>query len=162
MRGKGKAARRLRANDDRGMSAVEFVVLTPIMFLLLMLTVQFAIYMFARQAAQSAVHAGGRVAREEAASKGCDSPQAQWIGDAEQAVVDRATNIGRNLIDSTPAPVLGTSSTKVPAGALTTGKCVLDTVTVTYHAWVPTIVPGMHLQVDVVSSGPIEQPVVHR
>ena len=84
MRGK----RSLR--DDRGMTAVEFVVLTPLLFLLLMLTVQFALYLFAKQAATAAVQDGARTAREEAASSGrtCQDASAPWQQDAVKAATD--------------------------------------------------------------------------
>ena len=66
VRERGTSRGRLSLRDDRGMTAIEFVVLTPLLFLLLMLTVQFALYLFAKQAATAAVQDGARTAREEA------------------------------------------------------------------------------------------------
>src|SRR4051794_24851386 len=93
---KSRGKRSLR--DDRGMTAIEFVVLTPLLFLILMLTVQFALYLFAKQAATAAVQDGARVAREEAASKGCASASGTWAQDAATAATDRAQALSGQLV----------------------------------------------------------------
>lgn len=138
------------------MTAIEFVVLTPIMFTALMLTVQFVIFMFAKEAAQAAVRDGGRVAREQAGMRGtCPD----WVGLANAAVHTRATSLGGSLLDVSK-PVT-TASTPDPAvGDL--GACRLSTVSVEYVSAIPTIIPFMApLTVDVVSDGPVEQFVQH-
>jgi hypothetical protein len=158
-----------RGNDD-GMSAVEFVVLTPLLFLLLMLTVQFAMFMFARQAAQAAVQDGGRKAREEAASQGCLGPGTldpagwnsglPWQQDAGNAVTARAQTLGGKLLDFSTLPNSG-----VTAGATydpnSTAACKVSQVAVTFTADVPSLIPGWRLQVHVESHGPLEQFVGH-
>src|SRR5258708_5355386 len=100
-----KPRRRRSAADDRGMTAVEFAFLTPMVFLVLMATVQFAVYLFAKQAAQSAVRAGDRMARAEAATMGCLSANALWQVDAQKAVSQRATDISGTLLAFTPADI---------------------------------------------------------
>src|SRR5512139_1719857 len=112
--GRRRAGRRLRASDDSGMTAVEFVVLTPLMFIILMLTVQFAMYFFAKQAAQSAVQSGARKAREEAA-KGCTGQVAvdpvnwqsglPWQQDAGTETTTRAQSLGGRLLTIDPCGV---------------------------------------------------------
>jgi Flp pilus assembly protein TadG len=136
------------------MTAVEFVILTPIMFLFLMLMVQFAIYLFAKQAAQAAVQAGGRVAREEAASKGCDHAGAIWHKDAEDAAVARAGALGGQLLTSL-------SATSVNGPLIPGPACVLGSVTVNLQATVPAVFPFMTMTVNVTSTGPVEQFVPH-
>lgn len=141
--------------DDRGMTAVEFVVLTPLLFLLLMLTVQFALFLFAKQAATAAVQDGARTAREEAAAKGCDSTSGTWQQDAANAAVSRARNLGGQLVLK---PVVKSSFTLDPG---LNADCKISLVTVTLHSDVPSVFPGFGLTIDVHAGGPLEQPVRH-
>lgn len=159
-----------RPGGDDGMSAVEFVVLTPLLFLLLMLTVQFAMFLFARQAAQAAVQDGGRKAREEAAGDclggtGHVDPAAwstglQWQQDAGNAVTARARTLGGSLLDFQTLPNSGITAdgTYDPDSP---DLCKVSQVSVTFTANVPSLIPGWHLQVHVESHGPIEQLVNH-
>ncbi|NUP48408.1 MAG: pilus assembly protein [Catenulispora sp.] len=148
---------RFSLRDDRGMTAVEFVILTPLLFLLLMLTVQFALYLFAKQAATAAVQNGARTAREEAAApdKGCDSQTATWPQDAVKAVTDRAQDLGGQLVLK---PVVKTAFTVDPQ---LNADCKIALVTVSLHADVPAVFPGFGLSIDVHAGGPLEQPVRH-
>lgn len=154
--GNGSRGRR-SLRDDRGMTAVEFVVLTPLLFLLLMLTVQFALYLFAKQAATAAVQGGARTAREEAASKskGCDSPSGTWEQDAVAAAVSRAQDLGGQLILK---PVVKTSFTMDPN---LNADCKISLIRVDLHSDVPSVFPGWGLTIDVHAGGPLEQPVRH-
>ena len=159
-----------RRGPDDGMSAVEFVVLTPLLFLLLMLTVQFAMYLFARQAAQAAVQDGGRKAREEAADvclggAGRVDPAGwstglKWQQDAGTAVTARARTLGGSLLDFQTLPNSGITAdgTYDPDSP---NECKMSQVSVTFRADVPSLIPGWHLQVHVESHGPIEQLVNH-
>lgn len=54
------------ARGDSGMTAIEFVFLTPVLFFMIFATVQFALYFFADHVAQAAAQAGARKARAEA------------------------------------------------------------------------------------------------
>jgi Flp pilus assembly protein TadG len=146
---------RFSPRDDRGMTAVEFVILTPLLFLMLMLTVQFALYLFAKQAATAAVQGGARTAREEAASKGCESTTGTWQRDAVAAAVDRAQSLGGQLVLD---PVATTSFTLDPA--LNAG-CRISLVRVDLRSNVPSVFPGFGLTIDVHAGGPLEQPVKH-
>ncbi|MBS2552268.1 pilus assembly protein [Catenulispora sp. NL8] len=141
--------------DDRGMTAIEFVVLTPLLFLLLMLTVQFALYLFAKQAATAAVQGGARTAREEAASKGCDSTSGSWQQDAVAAAVSRAQALGGQLVLK---PTVTTGFTMDPN---LNADCKISLVRVDLHSNVPSVFPGFGLTIDVHAGGPLEQPVRH-
>jgi hypothetical protein len=140
---------------DEGMTAVEFVVLTPLLFLLLMLTVQFALFLFAKQAATAAVQNGARTARQEAASSGCESPTNTWSPDAVTATTGRARDLGGQLVLK---PVVKTAFTLDP---LLNAECKIARVTVSLHSEVPSVFPGFGLTLDVHSGGPLEQPVRH-
>ncbi|NUR27907.1 MAG: pilus assembly protein [Catenulispora sp.] len=137
------------------MTAIEFVVLTPLLFLLLMLTVQFALFLFAKQAATAAVQNGARTARQEAASEGCESPTNTWSQDAVSATTGRARDLGGRLVLK---PVVKTAFTLDP---LLNADCKISRVTVSLHSEVPSVFPGFALTLDVHSGGPLEQPVRH-
>jgi Flp pilus assembly protein TadG len=152
----GNTSRSRRSlRDDSGMTAVEFVILTPLLFLLLMLTVQFALYLFARQAATAAVQGGARTAREEAASRGCASPTNTWQQDAVKTAVDRAQALGGQLVLN---PVVKTTVTMDPT---LNADCRISLVRVDLHSNVPSVFPGFGLTIDVHAGGPLEQPVRH-
>ena len=141
--------------DDRGMTAIEFVVLTPLLFLLLMLTVQFALYLFAKQAATAAVQDGARTAREEAASKGCTDTTGTWQQDAVTAAAARAQALGGQLILK---PAVTTGFTLDPD---LNADCKISLVRVDLHSAVPSVFPGWTPTIDVHAGGPLEQPVRH-
>ena len=143
------------ARDDSGMSAVEFVVLTPLLFLLLMLTVQFAMYLFAKQVATASVQHGARTAREEAwTSKGCDIT-GKWQQDAIDRTKQQAQELGGQLVLN---PVVTPTSTNDPNML---GACQISRVDVTLTADVPSVIPGWNLTINVHAGGPLEQPVRH-
>lgn len=141
--------------DDRGMTAIEFVILTPMLFLLLMLTVQFALYLFAKQAATAAVQDGARTAREEAAAKGCDATDGTWQQDATTAAVSRAQALGGQLILKPTVTATFTTSADLNA------DCKISLIRVDLHSAVPSVFPGWIPTIDVHAGGPLEQPVRH-
>jgi len=155
--GRNTSRGRLSPRDDRGMSAVEFVILTPLLFLLLMLTVQFALYLFAKQAATAAVQEGARTAREEAGSSGqaCQDASAPWQQDAVKAATDRAKNLGGQLILK---PTVTATFTVDPA---VNADCRISLIRVDLHSAVPAVFPGWIPTIDVHAGGPVEQPVRH-
>jgi hypothetical protein len=166
-----RAGRRLRASDDSGMTAVEFVVLTPLMFIILMLTVQFAMYFFAKQAAQAAVQRGARIAREEAAHKGCAGGANQvdgvnwrtgqtWQFDAGNEVTQKATALGGRLFTIDPNGV--TVDAAFATNGNVTVACPISTVDVQLTATPTSIVPFWQPKIHVQAGGPIEQGVVHK
>jgi Flp pilus assembly protein TadG len=130
-RGAGGGAGR----GDRGMTAIEFVFLTPVLFFMIFATVQFGLYFFADHVAQAAAQAGARKARAEAN----DNPG--WAADASQVANDYVQQLGPQLL------------TNPEAHPLKTGTSVSVRVT----GRVPTIFPGMKFHVDEKSQGPIER-----
>jgi hypothetical protein len=154
-RGRFRLRGRRSLRDDRGMTAVEFVVLTPLLFLLLMLTVQFALYLFAKQAATAAVQSGARTARQEAASKGCDKAANTWTQDAIDTATGRARDLGGQLVLK---PVVTTAFALDPR---LDADCRISLVTVSLHSEVPSVFPGFGMTIDVHAGGPLEQPVRH-
>ncbi|MFF7193268.1 TadE family protein [Streptomyces sp. NPDC008079] len=123
--------------DDRGMTAIEFVFLTPVLFFMIFATVQFGLYSFADHVAQAAAHAGARKARAEA-----DADPGGWSGKATSAAEDRIDQLGPNLLD-------GRKVTSLQPDAATVGVRVT--------ADVPTIFPGFHFKVNESSQGPVER-----
>lgn len=145
--------------DDRGMTAIEFVILTPLMFLLLMLTVQFALYLFAKQAATAAVQEGARAARDEAATgplpQDCNAPTAAWQQDAVNTALKQSQILGGQLLLKPTATASFTADPNLNA------DCKISLVRVDLHSTVPSVFPGFGLAIDVHAGGPVEQPVRH-
>ena len=126
-----------RAYGDRGMSAIEFVFLTPVLFFMIFATVQFGLYFFADHVAQAAAQAGARKARAEA-----DADPGGWQGKATSTAQSYIDQLGPNLLD-------GQSIKPLQPDAATVGIRVT--------AKVPTIFPGMHFSVHEESQGPVER-----
>jgi hypothetical protein len=167
--GRRRAGRRLRASDDSGMTAIEFVVLTPLMFIILMLTVQFAMYFFAKQAAQAAVQGGARKAREEAAHLGCAGVANQvdplnwtyqWQRDAGQEATNRATALGGKLLTIDPNGVTVDATFNTTPNLVV--QCQISMVSVQLTATPTSIVPFWQPKIRVRAGGPIEQGVSHQ
>ncbi len=130
------------ANRESGVSAIEFVLLTPLLFFLLFATVQFALYFFARHVAIAAAQEGDRVARAEAGIPGRD-----WSGDAKSSASAWITQLAPNLLD-------GSGVTTDSAG--NSGQEGW-TVSVRVTATVPSLFPWATLTVSETSTGPVEQ-----
>ncbi|MFJ5120933.1 TadE family protein [Kitasatospora sp. NPDC088548] len=122
---------------DGGMSSVEFVITTPILFALLFLLVQFSLYFFSDQVVQAAAQAGARKARATA-----DADPGGWRGQARDTAVNRINSLGPALAGN---PVVSTEQTGP------------DTVRVTVQAEVKTVIPWLHLTTTAVSEGPVER-----
>jgi Flp pilus assembly protein TadG len=122
---------------DSGMTAIEFVVLTPVLFFMIFATVQFALYFFADHVAQAAAQAGARKARAEA-----DQHPAGWRGDAQSTASAYIQQLGPQLL---------TGPDVVPV------QPAQDTVGVQVDGGVPTVFPGMHFRVHARSQGPVER-----
>jgi Flp pilus assembly protein TadG len=138
----GGARRRRDADRESGVSAIEFVLLTPILFFLIFATVQFALYFFARHVAIAAAQEGARVARAEAAN-----PAENWSADAKSK-----SNAWINQL----APSLLGGSRVVTSMTGTRGTDGW-TVSVKVTATVPSLIPGATLRVSETSTGPVEQ-----
>jgi Flp pilus assembly protein TadG len=124
-----------RRTDDRGMSAIEFVAWTPLVFGMIILTVQFAMYYFATHVALAAARAGAREARTQAAVTGSD-----WKGRAETKAGAYIDGMGGSLLTSPKVTVRRTG----------------NQVSVQVRGNVPSIL-GIGISVNRTSKGPIEQ-----
>ncbi|MFE9608327.1 TadE family protein [Streptomyces sp. NPDC006012] len=135
------ARRRARAargeTGDSGMTAIEFVLLTPVLFFMIFATVQFALYFFADHVAQAAAQAGARKARATA-----DEQPGAWRGEARDVVDSYISQLGPQLVVAPDVKLL-----QPDAG----------TVGVEISARIPTVFPGLDLTVHAQSSGPVER-----
>ncbi|MFC5180217.1 TadE/TadG family type IV pilus assembly protein [Actinomadura harenae] len=70
---------------------MEWAMLTPILILIILLVVQFAMVFFARQVALAAAQAGARTARTE--------PGGDWNGLAVERATANVDQVGKNLLN---------------------------------------------------------------
>ena len=108
------------------MTAIEFVLLTPVLFFMIFATVQFALYFFADHVAQAAAQAGARKARATA-------------HDAPGRVAGRGAGRGGQLH---PASWARSWSSRPDVKMLQPEQ---NTVGVEITAKVPTVFPGSRL-----------------
>ncbi|MFD5833043.1 TadE family protein [Streptomyces collinus] len=133
-----RAAReRAAARGDSGMTAIEFVLLTPVLFFMIFATVQFALYFFADHVAQAAAQAGARKARATA-----DEQPGAWRGEARDVVDSYIRQLGPQLVLSPDVTMVQPEQ---------------NTVGVEIAARVPTVFPGLDLTVHAQSVGPVER-----
>jgi Flp pilus assembly protein TadG len=133
-----RAARRAAAaRGDSGMTAIEFVLLTPVLFFMIFATVQFALYFFADHVAQAAAQAGARKARATA-----DEQPGAWRGEAQDVVDSYIRQLGPQLVLGPDVKMLQPDQ---------------NTVGVEIAARVPTVFPGLDLTVHAQSAGPVER-----
>ncbi|WP_431679106.1 TadE family protein [Kitasatospora sp. KL5] len=117
------------------MSTVEFVFLTPVLFMIILAAVQFAMYFFAQEVVEASAQAGARKARATADRSG------DWDTQACRKAGDYVDSLGPQL-------VLGPTCKRLAAG---------DQVGVRVEADVPSVVPFLDLHVVSTSIGPIER-----
>ncbi len=129
-----------RRDAERGVSAIEFALITPVAFVMIFLTVQFALYMYSRHVAIAAAQEGARVARSEADNN------KNWAADA--------TTEADNWVNQL-APSLSSLDSQAAADTVDGVQNVYVTVTVS----VPSVFPWFSgpLSVTEKSEGPIEQ-----
>ncbi|MFC8140218.1 TadE family protein [Streptomyces paradoxus] len=133
-----RAAReRAATRGDSGMTAIEFVLLTPVLFFMIFATVQFALYFFADHVAQAAAQAGARKARATA-----DEQPGAWRGEARDVVDSYIRQLGPQLVLSPDVTMVQPEQ---------------NTVGVEIAARVPTVFPGLDLTVHAQSVGPVER-----
>ncbi|MFF8094519.1 TadE family protein [Streptomyces sp. NPDC016675] len=140
VRVRGWVRRRVEAGSargDSGMTAIEFVLLTPVLFFMIFATVQFGLYFFADHVAQAAAQAGARKARATAH----DQPGG-WRGEAQDVVDSYIRQLGPQLVLSPDVKLLQPEQ---------------DTVGVEITARIPTVFPGLDLTVHAQSMGPVER-----
>lgn len=126
---------RLRLGD-RGASAIELVVLAPMLLVLIWLTIQYAMYFQGRQVALAAAQIGARTAREDA------NTLPDW---RTLAMTD-----ARNYYSGLGTKVLGNGIT-VHASFSAPGK-----VQVQVTGQVPSLLFGLPLNITETSGGPVE------
>jgi Flp pilus assembly protein TadG len=114
----------------RGATTVELVIATPLMLLLLMLVVQFAVWAHAEHVAQAAANTGVQTARAYRATP-------------DQGRADAVT-------------VLANSAGTVLTGVQVTAGRDATTATVTVIGQAMTVVPGLHLPVRASVTAPRE------
>ncbi|WP_307544687.1 TadE family protein [Streptomyces sp. V3I8] len=119
------------------MTAIEFVLLTPVLFFMIFATVQFALYFFADHVAQAAAQAGARKARATA-----DESPGAWRGETRDVVDSYIAQLGPQLVLGPDVKLLQPDQ---------------NTVGVEITAKVPSVFPGMDLTVHAQSVGPVER-----
>lgn len=129
---------RWRLRADGGSTAIEFVLLTPILFVLIFSAVQYAIFFHARHVALAAAQAGARVARASAGD-----PNAPWEADARDKTQAYLTQLGGNLV-------------RLNAGGIETHRDG-EIVGVRVQGTAPSILPLIDIPIDVRSDGPVER-----
>jgi Flp pilus assembly protein TadG len=118
---------------DRGASSLELAILTPILILVILLVIQFAMVYHARHVALAAAQHGARIAR--------DTPQGSWQSQAETDAETYAGKIGPDVLGGVNA--VATEDQNQQRWVTVSGTAV-------------EIVPGVTIKVTQRSGGPIE------
>src|SRR5215472_11654782 len=125
-----------RSGADRGSSAVELVILTPVLLALIWMIIQYALYYQGRQVALAAAQIGARVARQDANSV------PGWQAIAEQSAENYYAGLGTKVLGGNVTAVAA------PAG--------VSQVKVTVTGQAASILFGLTLTIRETVSGPIE------
>ena len=120
-----------RASAQRGSAAVELVLLTPLLMILVLVVVQFALWQHARQVLLAAAQEGARAARAQGGTS----------EDGRGRALDYIEQIGPDLVSSADVDV----------------ERRLDVVSVRIRGQAVNIVPGLPLRVSATSAGPVER-----
>lgn len=135
-----------RRDRESGATAIEFVLWTPLLFLLMFGSVQFGLAMFARHVAVTAAQEGARAGREQAYPDSLTPHPDAWKTNARDTAKKWVTDlIGGLVADPGWEPV---------ADGGPTGQN--PTVTVTVQFSIVSAVPGWRFTVSGVSQGPVE------
>lgn len=135
--GGGRGGEHGGCGGDRGMSAIEFVLLTPVLYFLIFATVQFGLYFFADHVAQATAQAGARMARKTA-----ESNPGGWRALATAEAENRLATVGpRLLTDPDLRPV----------------QLDENTVGMEVEGGVVNVFPFLDLTAEARSDGPIER-----
>ena len=131
-----------RRDRESGATAIEFVVLTPILFLLMFGSVQIGLALFARHVAVSAAQQGAREAREDAANTNVD-----WQTESTGAATGWVTDLLSDLVQGAPTaqPVV-----RVPL------QDPYPEVGVSVQFSIVSVVPGWDFTQNATSVGPVE------
>jgi Flp pilus assembly protein TadG len=117
---------------DRGASTLELALLTPILLLVILLVIQFAMVFHARHVALAAAQSGARVAREQSTGN--------WKGTSEAKAREYVQQIGPELLSGAAASAGGDQDQR---WVTVTGTAV-------------RVVPFLSFHVSQRSGGPIE------
>jgi Flp pilus assembly protein TadG len=123
---------RQRGRDDRGALTLSYVVIVPVFLLAVMVIAQASLWYLARQAALAAARQGADAARVAGAP----------LGAGPRAAMAFARSSASGYLLGPSADSSGTSST---------------TVMITVRGRVPSLVPGVPIQVRQVARAPREQ-----
>jgi Flp pilus assembly protein TadG len=121
---------------DRGSSAVELVILTPMLLALIWLIIQYALYYQGRQVALAAAQIGARVARQDA------NTLPGWRAIAEHSAESYYAGLGTRVLGGTVTAVAS------PVG--------VSEVKVTVTGQAASIMFGLTLTIHETASGPVE------
>lgn len=130
-----------RRERESGATAIEFVVLTPLLFLLMIGTVQVGLALFARHVAISAAQEGARTAREQAAGT------ADWQGHATGTATTWVNQLLGELVSGGPTAA---ALAPVPVGDQN------PQVGVSVRFQIATVVPAWTFTLSAQSVGPVE------
>lgn len=123
--------RRPRLHDERGSVTTELVIVMPVVVLLIMAVMQFALYYHGANVATAAAHDGLRAARVEEGSTSAGQARANTI------------------VAQSAGSLFDTLHIQVHRGA--------HRVHVEVTGSVISLIPGVHLHVTRVADGPIEE-----
>jgi Flp pilus assembly protein TadG len=134
-----------RRDRESGVTVVEFVVLTPILFFLMFGSVDIGLALFARHVAVSAAQEGARVAREDAAD-----PNADWQTSSTAAASNWVTSLLGDLVVADPNTPMANSFAPVPLDE------PFPQVGVTVNFSIISLMPGLRFTENASSVGPVE------
>jgi TadE-like protein len=117
---------------DSGASSLELALLTPILLLVMLLVVQFAMVYHARHVALAAAQDGARVARGEL--------RPDWRARSDLQARSRVQQFGSRLLTDVEVDVRGDQNQR----------------SVEVSGWAVAVIPGFHHRVRERSGGPIE------
>ena len=136
-----RLSRASREHGERGASAVELAMLTPLLIIIIAGTIQFAMLYHARHVALAAAQAGARVARATAGD-----PGANWQEPARTKTFDYLRTIGPHLLEAPTAQPLerDIGGQPVDVGIQVRGTAI-------------RVIPFLTLTVTEQSRGPVER-----
>lgn len=122
--GRFRSLRRRRLSGDRGSSAIELAILAPVLLILSMMIIQFALWFQAREAALAAAEEGAREARELAGAQA-----ANWRGQVVSDTNHYWDSLGTGIMSDVQAhplqqgqgtgdPIAGVTVTGILQGSL--------------------------------------------
>ena len=141
--------RRRGSDRESGASAVELVIWTPVLFLVMFAAVQFGLDLFAQHVAISAAQEGAREARDNAYPD--EQVGKDWAGESTAYAEQWATNLIGGLIEGETL-----NSSPVPATYVDFQDTANPEVGVSVTFRVVSVIPFLPLNVSASSQGPVE------